>query len=160
MVVHTLVWIRKVSDLIHGKYLFCFCNTINLLGDTAMLDLEMQSCSCYTPINHLNEMQVLLFCEIRYYSHFLSIHSSIFKTQSGKIYSSRIVTLHLKMATLLIFAGRWTEKGHHFAYVSMSIIKQFNAITFQKFALCGCNGKSIFSGFILTLKLGQKQHII
>ena len=34
------------------------------------------------------------------------------------------------MATRLVFAGRWTEKRHHFTFVCMSIMKKFNAITF------------------------------
>ena len=48
---------RKVSDMIHGRYyLFCSRNAINLLGDVAMLDLLMQSCSCFPPSNHLHEV--------------------------------------------------------------------------------------------------------
>ena len=66
-VVSMLAWNRKVSDMIHGRYhLFCSRNAINLLGDVAMLDLLMQSCSCFPPSNHLHEMQVLLFYKIRY----------------------------------------------------------------------------------------------
>ena len=53
-----LAWNRKVSDMIHGRYnLFCSRNAINLLGDVAMLDLVMQSCSCFPPSNHLHEKQ-------------------------------------------------------------------------------------------------------
>ena len=43
-VVSMLAWNRKVSDMIHGRY---HLNAINLLGDVAMLDLLMQSCSCF-----------------------------------------------------------------------------------------------------------------
>ena len=56
--------------------LLCFCNTINLYGDMAMLD----SCSCYPPSNHLHAMHVLLFWKNRYKSNFLSIHSPTYKT--------------------------------------------------------------------------------
>ena len=79
------------------------------------------------------------------------------------IYSNRLVTLHLKMATLLVFAGRWAEKRYHCTCVCtcMGIMKQFNAITlFLKSCtvLCVCTGKSIFSGFILTMQFIEKQH--
>ena len=40
----------------------------------------------------------------------------------------------------------------------MNIIKLFNASTFQKAELCGCTGKSIFSGFIPTMQFLEKQH--
>ena len=40
----------------------------------------------------------------------------------------------------------------------VSIIKQFNAITFFKAVLCGCIDKSIFSGFIPTMQFIEKQH--
>ena len=46
------------------------------------------------------------------------------------IYLNRLVTLHDKMATQLVFAGRWTEKRHHSTFVCMGVIKYFNAITF------------------------------
>ena len=120
----------------------------------------MQSCSCYPPLNHLNEGQVLLFCKIRYQSHFLSIHSPAYKTQSCMIYSNRLVTFHLKMATRLVFVGRRTEKRHHSTFLCLSIIKQFNAITFLKAVLCGYTGKSIFNGFIPTIQFIEKQHIL
>ena len=49
----------------------------------------------------------------------------------------------LKMATRLVFAGRWTEKRYHSKFVSMSKIKYYNTMTFSKDILCGCTGKSI-----------------
>ena len=62
------------------------------------------------------------------------------------------------MATRLVFAGRWTEKRHHSTFLCLSIIKQFNAITFLKAVLCGYTGKSIFSCFIVTMQFIEKQH--
>ena len=52
------------------------------------------------------------------------------------------------MATRPVIAGRWTKKGHHSTFVCMSITKKINAIAYQKAVLCGCTGKSSFSGFI------------
>ena len=81
MVSSTLAWNRKVCDLIHRRHhLFCFCKTINLYGDMAMLDLLLQFYSCYHRLNYLKEMQVLIFFKIRCYSHFLSIHNPTYKT--------------------------------------------------------------------------------
>ena len=120
----------------------------------------MQSCSFYPSSNNLHEMQALLFCKIRYQSHFLSIHSPASKTQSCMIYSNRLVTLHLTMATRLVFSVRWTEKRHHSTFLCLSIIKLFNATTFLKAILCGYTGKGIFSGFIPTMQFIEKQHNI
>ena len=122
----------------------------------------MQSCSCYPPpsSNRLHEMQVLLFCKIRYYRVIFFQSWPAYKTYLCMIYSNRLVTLHLKMATRLVFAGRWTEKRHHSTctFVCLSIIKLFNAITFLKAVLCGYTGKSIFRGFIPTMQFVEKQH--
>ena len=54
----------------------------------------------------------------------------------------RLVTLHLNMATRLVFAGRWTEKRHHS----------------EQSLLCGYTGKSIFSGYIPTMQFVEKLH--
>ena len=62
------------------------------------------------------------------------------------------------MTTRLIFACRWTEKGNHFTFVCMSILKLFNAITFLKAVLCICTGKSTFNGLIQTMQFVEKQH--
>ena len=74
------------------------------------------------------------------------------------IYSNRLVTLHLKMATRLVFASRWTEKRHHSTFVYLSVIKWVNAITFLKVVLCGFTDKSIFSGFIPMMQFVEKHH--
>ena len=48
------------------------------------------------------------------------------------IYSNILVTLHLKMATRLVVAGRWTEKRHHSTFVCLCIISSSMQLHFQK----------------------------
>ena len=69
----------------------------------------MQTCSCYAPSYHLPEIHVLLFCKIRHQSNFLSIYSPAYKTYLCMIYSHRLVTLNLKMATRLFYMWKHRE---------------------------------------------------
>ena len=157
-----LAWNRNVCDLIHIKYhLFCFfATTLTYYG---ILDMArqickcMQSCSCEASSNHLHKIQVLLFCKIGYQSHFLSIYSPAYKTQSCMIYSNRLLTLHLKMATRRAFASRWTEKRYHCTF---NCVYGYNKVVQCNYMLksCGCTGKSTFNGFIPTMQFVEKQH--
>ena len=74
------------------------------------------------------------------------------------IYSNRLVVLHIKMATRLVFAGRWTEKRRHCTFVFMGIIQYQNAITCLKALLCGCTCKNIFRVSIQPMQFVGKQH--
>ena len=118
------------------------------------------SCSCYFPSNHLLEIHVLLFCKHRYKSRFLSIHSPayMYKKYSSMIYSNRLLTLHLKMATRLVVAGKWTDIRYHCKFVCMNKIKliQSNDI-FEHYTMLRYD-KSIFSGFIQMMQFVEKQH--
>ena len=55
-----LAWNRKGCDLSHGRYhSSCFCNIINLFGDMATVYIYVRFLySCYSPSNHLHELQV------------------------------------------------------------------------------------------------------
>ena len=63
----------RVSTLIHGiekfviwftVHIICFAFATPWIYLGILLDLQMQSWSCYPPSNH--EMQILLYCKIRY----------------------------------------------------------------------------------------------
>ena len=58
-------------------------------------------------------MQVLLFCKNRYKKPRRPI-------KPIRAWFIQIVTLHLKMAKMLVLAGRWTEKRYHCKFVCMS----------------------------------------
>ena len=77
-------------------------------------------------------MQVLLICKIDL-SHFLSIHSPAYKTYSCMVYSNRLVTVLLKMATRLVFAGRLTEKLYQCKYVCIYFERYAMWMYWQKF---------------------------
>ena len=122
--------VRWLFPCLHGieKVVIWFTeDIIRLAFATSLIYLGIWLCKIPVVVtnlsNHLHELQVLLLCKIGCQSHFLSIHSPAYKTYSCMIYSNRLVTLLLKMATWLVFAGRWTEKRLHSAFVYFCIVK-------------------------------------
>ena len=112
--------------------LLCFCNTINLLGDMAMLD----SCSCYPPSNHLHAMHIL-FWKNRYKSHFLSIHSPAYKTSSCMIDSNSLVTWHSKNGNRASFCKKMDWESSSF-YVCVSEYR-YNEVVQCNYILKSCS---------------------
>ena len=102
-----------VCDLIHARYhMFWFWNTINLLGDMNMLDLNMQSCSCY-PLQ-----TTCMKCRYCFSAKIVTRVNLLPRLQNVVVHDlfKYRPTTDFKMATRRIFADRW------------EIIIQFNKV--------------------------------